>query len=70
MVRCSRYDDVLVMMLRAHADMNLVDGNGWSALMYAAAGGHTNSAVVLLENGHVDPSIKSKQGVCVIYCVC
>ena len=37
------------------------DHSGWTALMAAAARGHTNTVALLLQNG-ADPNIRSKDG--------
>ena len=53
--------DVALALVRAGADVDLPDGNGWSPLMRAAADGRAELVNNLLLGG-ASPSLKSKKG--------
>jgi len=52
---------VAKLLLAAGAQPDALDGIGWSALMWAAAGGHANAVALLLGNG-AELGIKNESG--------
>ena len=49
-----------------HADVNLRDASGRTALMYAAAGPFSDAIPLLLENG-ADPEVRDNSGKSALY---
>jgi hypothetical protein len=45
---------VVVDLIEAGADASMVSGNGWSALLFAAAAGRRDTSAILLQRGSVD----------------
>ena len=42
---------MLKVLLKAHADVNVLDNDGWSPLMIAASKGHADVADLLIQHG-------------------
>jgi ankyrin repeat protein len=53
--------EVVGALLTNGAHINAVDNNGWSALMFAAAGGEADVVRILMSRG-ADHNLKSKEG--------
>ena len=51
----------VVYLLKKGADINFMDQNGWTPLLYATYGNRTNSVRILLEKG-ANPDIQDLQG--------
>jgi ankyrin repeat protein len=52
---------IAVDLIEAGADASAVSGNGWSALLFAAAAGRRDTSAILLQRGSVDVNAVDKR---------